>query len=1196
MALKIANFSSTLSRSTGASDRTIYLTSTTRFPALDIAQQDYVNLSLEDTAGNIEIVKVTVVSGNALTVERGVNGTTARAFTQGSLAEIRNDPVTLRQFINQIYNEDQIDAPSSGYLTKIQITTLINQLVAAWAFAANQDRIPETKINYDNFVTLLKFVGLSDGVIDLLFEVESRALQAVSAGASQKATLSQSDTFVSDNWGILRITGYDDVLINYDDVRALPVVGTGVSLDGTNAFKYRLSVNGSISDRSVFLGYAAGYIPVVEFTTGGSYNLGVLRVTRKVSTASQIKAKLETLSGAGRLDASAIKNLPTSDGSSVVVSDSTLTGDGTAGTPLSVTNPFTAAQKTKLDGIEAGAKADQTGAEIRDALQGLSNNDRLDSSAIKNLPQGSTVSNSVIDARIKSYARTGNTTDKIPYSDLEKQTELTAVGPSDITDGWHIAMSGTDGIVDSRSDVGSLKDVFTEDVNEIPAGGTKDQVLAKKSDTDYDVEYQDKIDRSDVLSIVADSPLAHNVDDFETALRHSDSIVQRAHLVIGVSDAATRLAGNPQWPSARTDRNISFLFYPDPNGDPTTYITTLSAILALTSVSDSAQLNSGNSIQVQSSDRSITYSIARVGNQIAIGVDTIGSYFVSITDSEVDLEDAARVSSTDRWTRSKLPADLRELPAYPAQNQATSFLAGDGTWKVQTSTGLTQPQVDARIKPWARSGDTSLIPVNKLPEDLQLIDRNIVDGGWRSEPLFLVYDGDGQNPPVRSAAYTISDARAANNDDWEESFTPPAPRQTNVNTMARVARSLFNSRPTDSEEERLRISLDSNAAVTVLMSDSTYLGASTDGQYDFYNVIIPDMPADSVLMAEFDAPTELENIEIPASSVVGLSLASGLKQLLNGNITSPAVTSFNGRHNSTLQNFSPLFDLDDNQRGFFHTSLRVSFVSPSDTLSFRNDETTTEVSVTGSVAASDLIAASDFASNTRLGVRAITQPIYVVSGSTYTEIGALWLTLVHNSDNEAGFVLDYVHNARHTESGSTSLSSHLIVDFQPSDAPVASGNQLAATPSILTRESLNAAVTLADPTQNEILDSAWTDIFSHTVTGAEGTKGFMHIGASIFCTLTLGTANDATTSPDRGGDRPLLVIQLIKGTEEQGRNYRYFRFTGGVPLDCVLAETISVASGDVIKVRAQMSRLTAAAATLGASVTTDSHWERFSTS
>ena len=74
-------------------------------------------------------------------------------------------------------------------------------------------------------------------------------------------------------------------------------------------------------------------------------------------------------------------------GLATVISDATLTGDGSSGTPLSVANPFTDDDETKLDGIETSATADQSNTEIRDSLQSLTGANRLDAAAIRNLPQ-----------------------------------------------------------------------------------------------------------------------------------------------------------------------------------------------------------------------------------------------------------------------------------------------------------------------------------------------------------------------------------------------------------------------------------------------------------------------------------------------------------------------------------------------------------------------------------------------------------------------------------------------------------------------------------------------------------------------------------------------------------------------------------------------------------------------------------------
>ena len=108
-------------------------------------------------------------------------------------------------------------------------------------------------------------------------------------------------------------------------------------------------------------------------------------------TAAEIVSALEALSGEARLDAGAIKNLPTGGGGgsglTSVLSDATLTGSGTSSSLLSVANPFTAADESKLDGIETGATADQTPTQIRNALAGLTGNSRLSADAIKDIQE-----------------------------------------------------------------------------------------------------------------------------------------------------------------------------------------------------------------------------------------------------------------------------------------------------------------------------------------------------------------------------------------------------------------------------------------------------------------------------------------------------------------------------------------------------------------------------------------------------------------------------------------------------------------------------------------------------------------------------------------------------------------------------------------------------------------------------------------
>ena len=104
-------------------------------------------------------------------------------------------------------------------------------------------------------------------------------------------------------------------------------------------------------------------------------------------SATEVRDSLVTLTGTDRLPATAIRDLPTGSGSglSTVSSDTTITGTGVTTSPLSVANPFTEADETKLDGIEVSATADQTAVEIRDSLVTLTGTARLPATAIRNL-------------------------------------------------------------------------------------------------------------------------------------------------------------------------------------------------------------------------------------------------------------------------------------------------------------------------------------------------------------------------------------------------------------------------------------------------------------------------------------------------------------------------------------------------------------------------------------------------------------------------------------------------------------------------------------------------------------------------------------------------------------------------------------------------------------------------------------------
>ena len=90
MGLKVANNAfGTLNAGITNSDTTIVLQAGegARFPSLSAG--DYFYATLIDTTNNLEIVKVTARSTDTMTVERGADGTSGRAFSTNDRFELR---------------------------------------------------------------------------------------------------------------------------------------------------------------------------------------------------------------------------------------------------------------------------------------------------------------------------------------------------------------------------------------------------------------------------------------------------------------------------------------------------------------------------------------------------------------------------------------------------------------------------------------------------------------------------------------------------------------------------------------------------------------------------------------------------------------------------------------------------------------------------------------------------------------------------------------------------------------------------------------------------------------------------------------------------------------------------------------------------------------------------------------------------
>jgi len=109
------NASDFLAAAIDSSQTSITLQSAASFPSL--GANEYFYGTIEDTAGQVEIVKVTARVGNTLTVVRAQEDTTAASFAQGSRFELR---VTAGSIEGGPYNPAGTDAVTSTIQEKLQ--------------------------------------------------------------------------------------------------------------------------------------------------------------------------------------------------------------------------------------------------------------------------------------------------------------------------------------------------------------------------------------------------------------------------------------------------------------------------------------------------------------------------------------------------------------------------------------------------------------------------------------------------------------------------------------------------------------------------------------------------------------------------------------------------------------------------------------------------------------------------------------------------------------------------------------------------------------------------------------------------------------------------------------------------------------------------------------------------------------------
>ena len=172
------------------------------------------------------------------------------------------------------------------------------------------------------------------------------------------------------------------------------------------------------------------------------------------------------------------------------------------------------------------------------------------------------------------------------------------------------------------------------------------------------------------------------------------------------------------------------------------------------------------------------------------------------------------------------------------------------------------------VIPVAFTAAQAVAAINAALPNLQLLNRNVRDGGWRAEDTLWLTAPQGD-------AFTATTAQAAN---YVASNQPAGPRAEGRHIAFRVPKSLYALQPRADDLAHLRLSTGDDDAEQISVSTATYLAADDD--YWYFDLEF-DLPAASVLSMEWDAPTELANVDIDANDVTGLEDA--IRALTHGN-------------------------------------------------------------------------------------------------------------------------------------------------------------------------------------------------------------------------------------------------------------------------------------------------------------------------
>jgi len=425
MPIKFANNAeTTLSSAVSTSATSIPVVDASVFPS--ITGSDYFLVTLVDSGDNTEIVKVTAVSSNTLTVTRAREGTAARSFASGDKVENRLTAGGLTD-LNTRTDLDVDTMTGDGSTTTLTLSTAPATEDNTMVYL---DGVYQNKSTYSVSGTTLTFSTAPPN--NVAVEVIIITPAAGTFSSSDYATSSQgnkADNALPRSGGAM--TGAITTSSTFD--------GRNVSADGIKLDGIETGATADQTASEIKTAYESNS-DTNAFTDSEKTKLNNIEAN---ATADQSDEEIQDIVGA-------MVSGNTESGIGVTYDDTS--GKLNFAVASQTDENFTSADRSKLDSIESGATTDQTATEIKTAYESNSDTNAFSDSEKSKL-SGIETSADVTDTANVVSSLTSGTNINIANDGTIGTTTTQAITASSLE-------SSSDNTVDIGTSSARFKDIY----------------------------------------------------------------------------------------------------------------------------------------------------------------------------------------------------------------------------------------------------------------------------------------------------------------------------------------------------------------------------------------------------------------------------------------------------------------------------------------------------------------------------------------------------------------------------------------------------------------------------------------------------------------------------------------------------------------------------------------------------------------